>query len=263
LATPQHVNAQSSQPVMHPGLYDPSASVVTVGKKSNTGLIIAILVVLLAGGGIAAFVVMNNKDTPGNGSGSVGSGSALVAEGSGSGSAKGPDVGSGSGSAAVAVGSNGSAASGSNGSDMTVPHDGSGSGSSAPSLGPPPVDVVIDANVAKFDVLEGGVPVLNGIVAVRPGDVHTITVKAKGYKDKTLTVDGKQGRVKVTLEPLKTNVIPPHQGSGSSQHNGSGATHTPPPGVDCSNTVVNMSAACRKQYCDHHPDDASHGCNLD
>src|SRR6185312_12971034 len=88
LATPQHVNAQSSQPVMQPGLYDPSASVVTVGKKSNTGLIIAILVVLLAGGGIAAFVVMNNKDTPGNGSGSgsgsIGSGSALVAEGSGS-----------------------------------------------------------------------------------------------------------------------------------------------------------------------------------
>jgi hypothetical protein len=104
--------------------------------------------------------------------------------------------------------------------------------------------------------------VLNGIVAVRPGDVHTITVKAKGYKDKTVSVDGKQGRVKVTLEPLKA-VIPPHQGSGANQHTGSGATHNPLPGVDCSNTVVNMSAGCRKQYCDHHPDDASHGCNLD
>jgi serine/threonine-protein kinase len=262
LATPQHVNAQSSQPVMHPGLYDPSASVVSVGKKSNTGLIIAILVVLLAGGGIAAFVVMNNKDSgSGSGSGSVGSGSALVAEGSGSGSAKQPELGSGS--AVVAVGSNGSAATGSNGSDMTVQHDGSGSGSSTPSLAPPPVDVVIDANVAKFEVLEGGVPVLNGIVAVRPGDVHTITVKAKGYKDKTITVDGKLGRVKVALEPVRSNPIPPHQGSGAVQHNGSGATHNPPPGVDCTNTVVNMSAGCRKQYCDHHPDDASHGCNLD
>jgi hypothetical protein len=201
---------------------------------------------------------MNNKET---GSGSTGSGSALVAEGSGSGSAKQPELGSGS--AVVAVGSNGSAARGSNGSDMTVQHDGSGSGSSTPSLGPPPVDVVIDANVAKFDVLEGGVPVLNGIIAVRPGDVHTITVKAKGYKDKTISVDGKLGRVKVTLEPVKANPIPPHQGSAAVQHNGSGATHNPPPGVDCSNTVVNMSAGCRKQYCDHHPDDASHGCNLD
>jgi len=267
LATPQHIAAQQSQPMMQPGLYDPSASVVTVGKKSNTGLIIAILVVLLAGGGIAAFVVMNNKDSGGNGkgSGSVGSGSALVAEGSGSGSAKQPEVGSaGSGSAIVASGSNGSATSVTAGSDMTTQHDGSGSGST-PSLGPPPVDVVIDANVAKFDVLEGGVPVLNGIVAVRPGDTHTITVKAKGYKDKTITVDGKQGRVRVVLEPVKgNNPIPPHQGSGASQHNGSGdTTHHPPPGVDCSNTVVNTTAACRKQYCDHHPDDASHGCNLD
>jgi len=105
--------------------------------------------------------------------------------------------------------------------------------------------------------------VLNGIVAVRPGDTHTITVKAKGYKDKTISVDGKQGRVRVILEPLKsTNPIPPHQGSAS--HQGSGdTTHHPPPGVDCSNTVVNMSAGCRKQYCEHHPDDASHGCNLD
>ena len=267
LATPQAIGAQSSQPIMQPGLYDPSASVVTVGKKGNTGLIIAILVVLLAGGGIAAFVVMNNKDGGGttNGSGS-GSGSALVATNYGSGSAK--ELGSGSAVVEHHDGSAGSAViatTGSDGSAATVHHDGSGSGSSTATLGPPPVDVVIDANVAKFDVLEGGVPVLNGIVAVRPGEPHTITVKAKGYKDKTLTVDGTQGRVKVALEPVKGTTIPPHQGSAATTntHNGSNATHNPPPGVDCTNTVVNMSSTCRKQYCEHHPDDASHGCNLD
>jgi len=260
LATPQPMPAQQSQPMMQPPLYDASGSVLTVKKKGNTGLIVAILVVLLAGGGIAAFVAMNGKDS-GNQNG-VGSGSGsqvAVNDGSGSGSAI-ATTHDGSGSA-IATTHDGS------GSDATV-HDGSnGSNGSAaiavgsagsdttPTLGPKPVNVVIQSNAPGIQVLEKGVPVRNNTVAIRPGEPHTITVKAKGYKAKVVTIDGSETPVKVALELDKST--PPIQ------HNGSNNGHPPPPGVDCTNTVVNTSAGCRKQYCERHPDDASHGCNLD
>jgi hypothetical protein len=36
---------------------------------------------------------------------------------------------------------------------------------------------------------------------------------------------------------------------------------THPPAVDCSNSVVNTTPECRRQYCKHHPDDSSRGCD--
>ena len=47
------------------GLYDPSASAVAPKKKSSAGLIIAILAVLAVGGGVAAFVILGQKDDKG------------------------------------------------------------------------------------------------------------------------------------------------------------------------------------------------------
>ena len=273
LATPVGgMSAQSSQPYMQPpGLYDPSASVVHVSKKGNTGLIIAILVVLLAGGGIAAFVLMNKDKDNNGGTGGSGSGSEVLANKDGSGSDKGgtpPDKGSAvipdKGSAAIP--DKGSAApvvpDAAMGSDATVPHDGSGSAGSAsnPDLGRK-VDVVIDSNAGNFEVLEKGVPVLNGIMAVLPGERHTLTIRAKGYKDKTVIVDGSKERVKVVLEPVKsgnTGTNTTHNGSNS---NTNPQNHNPPPTVDCSNSVMNTTPECRKQYCKHHPDDASRGCD--
>jgi serine/threonine protein kinase len=244
--TPMPMSAQASQPALHPGLYDQSAPVLAVPKKGNTGLIIAILVVLLAGGGIAAFVVLGNKDNGGTGKGS---GSDVVVTNVGSaGSAVVPDHGS-------AATASPDAAVGSAGSDATVPHEGSGSAVvTNPDLGHK-IDVVIDSNAAGFEVIEKGVPVMNGIVPVLPGEKHTLTIRAKGYKDKTVTVDGTKERVRVVLDPVKSgnNPIPPHQGSG--------AVVTHPPAVDCSNSVVNTTPECRRQYCKHHPDDSSRGCD--
>jgi serine/threonine protein kinase len=269
MATPHGMPAQSSQPIMQPpGLYDPSASVVQVSKKGNTGLIIAILVVLLAGGGIAAFVLMN-KDTTNGGNGS-GSGSDKIATKDGSGSdtkiTTPPDKGSavipdkGSAVAPVVIDA-GAPVIPDKGSDATVAHDGSGSAAVNPDLGRK-IDVVIDSNASNFEVLEKGVPVLNGIIAVVPGEKHTLTIRAHNYKDKTIIVDGSKERVKVVLEPAKsgnTSTIPPHTGSNS---NTTTQTHNPPPpGVDCSNSVMNTTPECRKQYCKHHPDDATRGCD--
>jgi serine/threonine protein kinase len=267
MGTPQGMPAQSSQPIMQPpGLYDPSASVVQVAKKGNTGLIIAILVVLLAGGGIAAFVLMNKDNNGGNG---TGSGSDKIATKDGSGSDKGsaviPDKGSavipdkGSAVAPVVIDAGAPVIPDKGSNDATV-HDGSGSAVN-PDLGRK-VDVVIDSNAASFEVIEKGAPVLNGIIAVVPGEKHTLTVRAHNYKDKTITVDGSKERVKVILDPVKSGnsgTNTPHNGSNS---NTTTQTHNPPPpGVDCSNSVMNTTPECRKQYCKHHPDDATRGCD--
>ena len=191
------------------GLYDPSASVVQVAKKSSAGLIIGLLVLLAAGGGIAAFVVMG-KSKPADGGGS---GSALVAT-NGSDTVKDPvPVKELGGRNVGSAGSAGSAATfvPEKGSDTTTPPNvgSAGSGGSAdvtPDL-PKPFDVRIDCNAPAFEVLENNVPVTNGILAVRKGDTHTVTVRAAGYKDKSVTIDDKNdssGRISVRLEPLKS-----------------------------------------------------------
>ncbi|MFT3698378.1 MAG: protein kinase [Kofleriaceae bacterium] len=270
-ATPMPMNAQGSQPIMHPGLYDPSASVVQVKKKSSMGLVIAILVVLLAGGGIAAFVLLGQKDKPTPGVGS-GSGSNQIADNGSNGSngSSGstiPEHGSDSGSAKV--GSNGSATvdhgGSNNGSAMIAGSNGTNgsAGSDTVITNPPqkPVEVRIDANVGKFEVWEGGSPVPNGIVAVLPGEKHTITIKAKGYTDQTITLDGSQSEVRVKLVPVKSGNT-----GNTGNHNGSNGTNNthqnpPPPGIDCSKSVVNTTPECRRQYCKAHPDDSARGCD--
>ncbi|MEO8840109.1 MAG: serine/threonine-protein kinase [Kofleriaceae bacterium] len=269
MATPVGMPAQSSQPIMQPpGLYDPSASVVQVAKKGNTGLIIAILVVLLAGGGIAAFVLMNKDSNGGTGTGS-GSDKIASNDGSGSDTKVVPDKGSAvipdKGSAVVPVVpviDAGAPVIPDKGSDATVPHDGSGSAAVDPDLGRK-VDVVIDSNAASFEVYEKGVPVLNGIVAVLPGEKHTLTIRAHNYKDKTVVVDGSKERVRVILELVKTGNSGTNTTHNGSNSNTTTQTHNPPPTVDCSNTVMNTTPECRKQYCKHHPDDASRGCDTE
>jgi hypothetical protein len=269
--TPMPGGAQPSQPAMQPALYDPSASVVQVAKKSSAGLIIGIIVLLAAGGAIAAFVLMSNKHKPVEGGGS---GSALVAA-AGSDTIKAPvtdPVGSGAGSSGGS-GSAGSAAAGSaatgsaatglpdKGSDTPVP-PGLGSGSAEVEL-PRPFDVRIDCNAPGFEVLENNVPVTNGILAVRKGDTRTVTVRAVGFKEKSVTIDDKTdstGRISVRLEPLKSTKLPtpppPHTGSDSNPNPRSDK-------ADCSRSVVNLTSECRKQFCKFHPDDSLHGCDTE
>ncbi|CAN5499259.1 hypothetical protein BH11MYX1_BH11MYX1_30860 [soil metagenome] len=254
--TPMPVAAQQSQPAMHPGLYDPSASVVHVAKKSSAGLIIGIILLLAAGGGIAAFVLMSNKNKPADGGGS---GSALVAAGSGgsdtAGSAAATTVGSGSAGSAATVAPD-------KGSDTTVPTR-EGSGSAVVAEVPPPFDVRIDCNAPGFEVLENNVPVTNGILAVRKGDTRTVTVRAVGFKDKSVTIYDKNdstGRISVRLEPVKSTRIPTvHNGSDSPIPN----PNNKPDKADCSRSVVNLTSECRKQFCKFHPDDSLHGCDTE
>ncbi len=273
------------------GLYDPSASNIAPKKKSSAGLIIAILAVLAVGGGVAAFVVMSQKDDKAGGD--PGSGSQVASgDGSGSGSATTPDTGSagsatvvasGSGSGSSTTTNNGSAGSavvvtngGGSGSQTTA---GTGSGSDAGSASPPPIDAgtnvatngsgsdatvapdagvvapkttavsLVAMNLNSYEVyLDGKVLPMSGlehVVEVPEGEKVKVTIKAKGFKDKELTVDGKLRALKFSLTKIPSVVIP---NSGS---------NTPPP-PKCTGTPKDLMksapAGCGAKFCKEHPD---------
>jgi hypothetical protein len=170
------------------------------------------------------------------GPGSDGSGSATNShDGSAGSNGPGPDVGSNH-----AGSDQGSAHSGSN--------VGSADGSDAGSNTPPPVEVVsvllIARNGAVFDVYEDGKMLFEGPdnLEVPKGEKRKVVIKARGFKDKTIVVDGKKKRVMFSLDRVAT----PGPGPGPVP---------PPPGPDCSNRIVDGSKACVAQYCAKHPDD--------
>jgi hypothetical protein len=257
-------------------LYDPAASSIAPAK-SKAGLIIALVILLAAGGGIAAVVVLGNKDkkTDPVAQGSGSAGSAETGNGSAGGST--PDTGSAvipdKGSAAVVpdngsagvISDTGSAANGggsdavnagSAGSGTTPPDNGNaGTGSNTVvDTSPKTAQVlVMVTNVAKFDTYEGLTKFPSkgaNNVTVTVGKPRVLTLKAKGYKPTTVTLDGKEATVSVTLEPKGGAVV-------TTGNTGSNTTVTPPPKKDCSKEILDpKSETCRRQYCKTHSGDA-------
>ena len=246
---PQTPPAGASAIAGSSGLYDPNASVVNVPKKSKTGLIIALVAVVAVAGGIVAVVLVSNKDK-----------TQQVASGSGSDDDDDDpvtkvDAGTGGGVIPSKVPDAGVAVSE---VDARVED---GSNTAAADAGLPPVDIdagvvpppQVDAGVVAptavtvlmklkngtpFTIWENGRQILvgPGNLKVFPGDRRTITLKAKGFKDKTITVDGKKEEVVTKLDKDKPDG-PPN-----------------PPKLDCSKAVLDVkNAACRKQFCSHNP----------
>lgn len=247
----------------------PSAS-LSMPRRSKAGLIIAVLAVLAVGGGVAAFVVVNNKDKdPGKGSNGPDKGSQIaIKDGSDRGSDHGSDRGSGvvanNGSDGSAKSSHDGSGSAGGGSDVGSNHAGSdvGSGSAgsnvetdhgsdAGSNTPPPVEVLhvplFARNGVAFEVFENGTKLFDGpdLLEVPKGEKRTVVIKARGFKDKTIVVEGKKKKVQFSLERIATGPGP-----------GSGHGPLPPPGPNCSSSIVDpTSKACVAQYCAKHPDD--------
>jgi serine/threonine-protein kinase len=234
------------------GLYDPSASVVSAPKKSKVGVIIAILVVLAAGGGIAAFVLLNKGDDTKPSSGNSGSQVAVNDPGSGSAHAAEthPDAATAQTGGKDPWGTNGGSSEGS------AKVAGTGDvGSNSGTQNPPPSDEVPVAIFTQpdvpFEVWENGAKVQDGQddVMVAKGTPRKLVLKAKGFKDKAITVDGTKKKLAVKLDRV------------------AGTTHTvtplPPPGhKDCTSAILDPSdARCRKQYCASHETDPN--CDLE
>jgi hypothetical protein len=163
----------------------------------------------------------------GSGSASSGSGSATASGSSGSGSA----TASGSGSAT---------ASGSDAGSGTASGTGSGQGSAEPTV----ITVAINSATPGAHVFDGKKDLGAAPLQVRviPGEPLTLTVKARGFKDMTQTVDGQTDNVSFDL--VKQAIIrhPPGNGSGSGSGSGGGGMHQ-------------IQEDAIKKYCKEHPDD--------
>ena len=208
-------------------------------KKSNTGLIIAIIAVLLVGGAVAVFAVVDgDKQQGGNGSGS----NVALVEDAGVGSSDPPVA-----DAMVAT------------VDAAVPLADAEVVAAADAAVEPPADagpmipetvqiLIKSRHHPTFEVWENDRKLFDGPdnLPVVAGESRKITIKARGFKDKTLTVPSSARGGKFEL-PRLDRVAGPGPGPGSSR---------PPADPGCKNIVVDSSsAACVRQYCQFHPDD--------
>jgi hypothetical protein len=264
-----------SAPMIHPGasgMY--SGAPAPLPKKSKAGLIIGLVAVLAVAGGVTGLVIANKGGGGGSGSGSdPGSGSQIAHNGSGSSGQAGvnpPPVSHDAG----AAGSGTTAGSGGT-EPVNHPPEPVDAGTTvavvdppdaAITAPPPRADVVevrlFDVGGARFTVYEKGQKVLDGPgnLEVGLGETRTVVVKAPGYKDRKLVVQGvKKNVVQFTLTRIGA---PPHAGSGN--HVGSGAVTPPDPpvrvptGPDCSRAIVDThSKACVDQYCKANPKDGN------
>jgi hypothetical protein len=239
--------------------YGADSSSVALPKKSKAGLIFLIIAVLAVVGGAIVFVVVSGKD---DGGASAGTGSASgtasgtasgsqVASGSGkasgsqatsgSGTASGSQAASGSSGSGTASGSQAASGSGSasgsqaaSGSDVA---SGSGTDGSGSSTEPAVIKVTINSATPGAMVYDGkkALGPTPHVVEVLPDEPLTLTVRARGYKDLTQTVDGSIDTLAFDL--TKQAVKPPHPGNGS--------------GSAGSNSQQDQIT----KYCKEHPDD--------
>ncbi len=225
------------------GVYAGDSAVVAPAKGSKTGLLLALLAVLLVGGGVAAFVVFGDKpsDKPGDGS--------AVAGGPGS-----DRVGSAND---VVVPATPDAAGATPDAAMVAAID------AGPIDAPAVVDVPVDAapvaaktvqvlirtNLAAFEAWEGSKKLFDGPdnLEIPEGGERKITLKAKGYKDKAVTVSAKDRKPKFTMTRLPGSNTNP--GSGNPLPNNGNPTN-PNPQSKCTGTKADLQIpACRDAYC--------------
>jgi hypothetical protein len=238
---PHHVIPGSSSSGLYPGY-----SGVPI-KKSNTGLIIAIIAVVVVGGGIAAFaVVSGGKKDDGPGSGSM---VALADAGAGGDPDEPPPA-----DAMAALPD--AEAPVTPDAEVVATID---AAAEPPDAGtsiviPDTVEILIKSRYhTSFEVWEGGRKLFDGPdnLPVAAGESRKITIKARGYKDKSYTVSSKakDRKFEFRLVPIQG----PGPGSGSAK---------PPPDPGCRHIVADpTSEACRKQYCQFHKNDDR--CNME
>ncbi len=227
------------------GMYAADGSYALPKKGSKVGLIFAVIAILAVGGGAAAFIVLGNKKKDGadggEGGSGAGTGSALVV-------APADAAGAGDGTGAIAAGpvdAAGAAQVETPDAEVAVVRTEPDAGAAAPAT----VKVLVDSrNAAKFEIWENGKKVASRseMFDVTPGQARTLLLKAKGFKDQTVVIDGTQERIDVKLERAG--------GGGTTTGPGPGSGGEKPPKLDCSQRLVNRTAACIAQYCD----DADH-----
>ena len=204
-------------------------------KKGGKGLLIALLILLLVGGGVAAVVVLGGGGKKAGDGGGTGTDVAAAIDAGGGVAGNTVDAGAGGTVEPPAVIDAGSGGAPVDEIDAgaRVANEDIDAATAAPTGdvdagGEEPgndVVVLVSSNakgaVIYVDGEEVGKAPKN--VKITPGTPREVTVKAKGYKDKTVTVDGLSEEVKVKLEAKEG---------------------TRPPKVDCTDPKYAMTDAC-------------------
>jgi serine/threonine protein kinase len=282
-----YVPVSGSAPAMVPqsgsssGLYSPSQSNVAP-KKGNTGLIIAILAVLAVGGGVAAFVILGQKEgKAGDGSGSqVASG-----DGSGTNTKVGNDVPD-AGVAATTPDAKQVAVAGTPDAAVAASTPDAGEATVAPDAAvqvaaidagsePPPKEIdagvlapkvtqvsLVGMNVSSYEAYVDGavVPLVGGdhVIDVPEGKKVKVTIKAKGFKDKDVVLDGKSRIAKFSASKIPVVTNNGNTGSNGNNTTNNNGSNTPPPATKCTGTSADLSAklgpTCAVKFCREHTD---------
>lgn len=279
-----YVPASGSTPAVIPqsgsssGLYDPSQSNV-VPKKGNTGLIIAILAVLAVGGGVAAFVILGQKDNKGG----EGPGSQIASNDPGSNKVGNdvPDAGVAAATpdakqVAAATPDAAVAASTPDAAEATVAPD-AAEAVAAIDAGsePPPKEIdagvlapkvtqvsLVGMNVTSYEAYVDGtmIPLVGGdhVIDVPEGKKVKVTIKAKGYKDKDVVLDGKSRIAKFTATKIPVVTNTGNNGSNGNNSTNNNGSNTPPPATKCTGTSADLSRTlgptCAAKFCREHTD---------
>jgi serine/threonine-protein kinase len=240
-AIPQGASPSTGMPAAGSGLYASagSSAMVPVKKGSKAGLIFALIAVVAVAGGVVAFVVLDKKKKDGGSGDGTGSVAAGTNDGTSDGSEDGTGDGTGGGSVVQTTPDAEVVASVTDaGTAVDTPPDAAEVASGTPDAAeakPATVSVIVDSkNASFFEVYEGKTLLGTSatIVEVEKGKTRTITLKARGYKDKTIVLDGTKKKVVEKLEREKTDT----------------------PKLDCSSTLKDpKNQKCKDQYCLHNP----------
>jgi len=226
------------------------SALLTPPKKSNAGMIFAILAVLaVLGGGAALFVISQSKKAPAgdtggtgtdHGTGAIGKGTGDssgtgAAGGTGAGTAQGSGEGTGGGTQAAVTPDAGVAVATADAAVAAASPD-------AAVAKAEPIMVLVDANADGAKIYEHGKQVgkTPEMLKVVPGENRTLVIKHPKYKDKTIVIDGSDNEVRVSLDRKGGGGGGGGAGTGGGTA-GSGST-TPPEDP-------------RKKFCREHPDD--------
>jgi tRNA A-37 threonylcarbamoyl transferase component Bud32 len=263
-----HPGSGPYPPPPAPGYMHDSSSVQLPKKSSKTGLIVVIIALLVIAAGVTvAIVVSSGKDEGGGGagtgsqvasgtgtaSGGTGAGTASASGGTGAGTAS-AGGGTGAGTASAGGGTGAGTASGTgagtasgtgagtavaSGSDVgSNAGTGAGTGGGTAVVAPKLIPVTISSNAPGAIVYDGkkALGPAPQTIQVDPDLPVAITVKAKGYKDRTMQLDGGDDAVKFDLSKVITG-----GGGGHGSGNGSGSGTNPQDAI--------------KKYCKEHPDE--------
>ncbi|HVV85490.1 MAG TPA: PEGA domain-containing protein, partial [Kofleriaceae bacterium] len=209
------------------GLYAGDSGLALPPRRSKVGLIaIIVAAVVVIGAVIAIVAVSKGKDKDKVAAGSIDAATAVA-----------PAVDAATGVAPAVDAAGGAAVELDAGAVPLATDAAVGTAIDAGAVTPPnTVVVLVHSSTRTAEVYDNGQKLgrVPQTIIVAAGEEHEVVLKAAGYKDEVLQVDGREPRIDVTMTRVAGTGPGTGHGSGHGSGSGSGSSHGPPP-PDCDN----------------------------